>query len=150
MWARVECSRAARAVSVFQGHVSPYVIGELRRPRPIGGEPGPDGFIAPKPAGDRRVIYNIQDLGDAYVHETLQACLSTTTSRRSHTMALLEVKVKHAGKVHDVQLDTGAPPAAFKDAIYQKTGVPPERMKVMIKGGMLKVCCMTAYMARSY
>lgn len=136
-------------MSVFQGHVSPYVIGKLRRSRPIGGERPPDGQIAPKPAGDRRVIYNIA-LGDAYVHETLQACLSTTTSRLSYTMASFAVKIKHAGKVHDVQLDTGVPPAAFKDAIYQKTGVPPERMKVMIKGGMLKVCCMMAYVSRSY
>ena len=54
-------------------------------------------------------------------------------------MAPLAVKVKHAGKVHDVQLDPDLPPGAFKDAVYQVTGVPPERMKVMIKGGILKV-----------
>lgn len=54
-------------------------------------------------------------------------------------MSPVAVHVKHAGKVHDVQLDTDLPPAAFKEAIYQVTGVPPERMKVMIKGGMLKV-----------
>ncbi|KAI0693106.1 hypothetical protein C8T65DRAFT_761292, partial [Cerioporus squamosus] len=30
------------------------------------------------------------------------------------------------------------PPAVFKDAVYQVTGVPPDRMKVMIKGGILK------------
>jgi ubiquitin carboxyl-terminal hydrolase 14 len=54
-------------------------------------------------------------------------------------MAPLNVHIKHAGKVHDVQLDIDQPPAVFKDAIYQVTGVPPERMKVMIKGGMLKV-----------
>jgi ubiquitin carboxyl-terminal hydrolase 14 len=39
----------------------------------------------------------------------------------------------------DVDLETLLPPAAFKDAIYQVTGVPLERMKVMIKGGVLKV-----------
>lgn len=54
-------------------------------------------------------------------------------------MAPLAVHIKHAGKVHDVQLDTDLPPGVFKDAIYQVTGVPPERMKVMIKGGILKV-----------
>ena len=54
-------------------------------------------------------------------------------------MAPLAVKVKHAGKVHEVQLDPDQPPTIFKDAVYQVTGVPPERMKVMIKGGMLKV-----------
>ncbi|KII90142.1 hypothetical protein PLICRDRAFT_159510 [Plicaturopsis crispa FD-325 SS-3] len=50
----------------------------------------------------------------------------------------LAVHIKHAGKVHDVQLDTDLPPAAFKDAVYQVTGVPPDRMKVMVKGGVLK------------
>lgn len=54
-------------------------------------------------------------------------------------MASLHVHIKHAGKVHDVQLDINQPPTVFKDAIYQVTGVPPERMKVMVKGGMLKV-----------
>lgn len=54
------------------------------------------------------------------------------------TMAL-PVKVKHNGKVHDVQLDTSQPATAFKQAIHNVTGVPPERQKVMIKGGMLKV-----------
>lgn len=55
-------------------------------------------------------------------------------------MAPLNVHIKHAGRVHDVQLDIDQPPTAFKDAIYQVTGVSPERMKVMVKGGMLKVC----------
>lgn len=54
-------------------------------------------------------------------------------------MAPLAVKIKHAGKVYDVELDPDMPPVAFKEAIYQKTGVPPDRMKVMIKGGILKV-----------
>ncbi|KAI0742901.1 cysteine proteinase [Daedaleopsis nitida] len=53
-------------------------------------------------------------------------------------MAPLDVKIKHAGKVHDVKLDPDLPAAVFKDAVYQVTGVPPDRMKVMIKGGMLK------------
>lgn len=54
-------------------------------------------------------------------------------------MAPLQVHIKHAGKTYDVQLDPDLPPAAFKDAVYLITGVPPDRMKVMIKGGMLKV-----------
>ncbi|KZV89718.1 cysteine proteinase [Exidia glandulosa HHB12029] len=53
-------------------------------------------------------------------------------------MSALNVNVKHAGKTHAVSLDTSAPPANFKLAIQQVTGVPPERMKVMIKGGVLK------------
>ncbi|KAH9886741.1 hypothetical protein C8Q73DRAFT_715186 [Cubamyces lactineus] len=53
-------------------------------------------------------------------------------------MAPIQVKIKHAGKTHDVQLDPDQPATVFKDAVYQLTGVPPDRMKVMIKGGILK------------
>jgi ubiquitin carboxyl-terminal hydrolase 14 len=53
-------------------------------------------------------------------------------------MAPLAVHVKHAGKIHDLPLDPDQPPSVFKDAVYQVTGVPPDRMKVMIKGGVLK------------
>ncbi|KAH7928034.1 cysteine proteinase [Leucogyrophana mollusca] len=53
-------------------------------------------------------------------------------------MAPLTVHVKHAGKVLDVELDPNQPATVFKDAVYQVTGVPPDRMKVMIKGGVLK------------
>lgn len=68
---------------------------------------------------------------------TLLSFLSLTTHLRT-TMLPLSVHIKHQGKVHDVQLHTDQPPTVFKDAIYQVTGVPPERMKIMIKGGMLK------------
>lgn len=53
-------------------------------------------------------------------------------------MPALAVHIKHAGKTHDVELDTDQPPSAFKEAVYQKTGVPVDRMKVMVKGGVLK------------
>lgn len=53
-------------------------------------------------------------------------------------MAPISVHIKHAGKTHDVRLDPDLPPAVFKDAIYQVTGVAVERMKVMVKGGVLK------------
>jgi ubiquitin carboxyl-terminal hydrolase 14 len=55
-------------------------------------------------------------------------------------MSPIQVHIKHAGKLYDVQLDQDLPPNAFKDAIYQVTGVPLDRMKVMVKGGILKVC----------
>jgi ubiquitin carboxyl-terminal hydrolase 14 len=55
-------------------------------------------------------------------------------------MAPLKVHIKHAGKKHDVELDEEKPPIAFKEAVYQVTGVPVDRMKVMVKGGVLKVC----------
>ncbi|KAF8622639.1 hypothetical protein AX15_006887 [Amanita polypyramis BW_CC] len=53
-------------------------------------------------------------------------------------MAPFKVSIKHAGKTYDVLLDIDQPPAAFKDAIYQATGVPVDRMKVMAKGTVLK------------
>lgn len=40
---------------------------------------------------------------------------------------------------YDIELDTAATGRAFKDAIQVATGVPPERQKVMAKGGLLKV-----------
>jgi len=52
----------------------------------------------------------------------------------------LPVHIKHAGKVYDIELNPDLPASAFKNAIYQVTGVPLDRMKVMIKGGVLKVC----------
>ena len=55
-------------------------------------------------------------------------------------MAPLKVHIKHAGKKHDVELDQEKPPISFKEAVYQVTGVPVDRMKVMVKGGVLKVC----------
>ena len=54
-------------------------------------------------------------------------------------MSPLSVHIKHAGKVYDLPLDPDLPPSVFKDAIYHATGVPPDRMKVMVKGGVLKV-----------
>lgn len=69
---------------------------------------------------------------------TFSSLFSTTTTTSS-IMAPLTVKIKHAGKVHELPLDPDQPATVFKDAVYQLTGVPPDRMKVMIKGGVLKV-----------
>jgi len=54
-------------------------------------------------------------------------------------MTQLAVHIKHSGKVYNVTLDPNLHPTVFKEAVYQVTGVPPDRMKVMIKGGILKV-----------
>jgi hypothetical protein len=54
-------------------------------------------------------------------------------------MAPVQVTIKHAGKSFPVDLDTALSAVVFKDAIYKLTGVPGDRMKVMIKGGVLKV-----------
>ncbi|KAI9461953.1 hypothetical protein BJY52DRAFT_167947 [Lactarius psammicola] len=53
-------------------------------------------------------------------------------------MAPLNVHIKHAGNKHDLELDPEKPPLAFKEAVYQRTGVPVDRMKIMVKGGVLK------------
>ncbi|KAB5595074.1 Ubiquitin carboxyl-terminal hydrolase [Ceratobasidium theobromae] len=53
-------------------------------------------------------------------------------------MSALTVHIKHGGKQQSLQLDPDQPPSAFKQVIYQTTGVPVDRMKVMIKGTLLK------------
>ncbi|THG23540.1 hypothetical protein TEA_021314 [Camellia sinensis var. sinensis] len=37
-----------------------------------------------------------------------------------------------------VEIDTSQPPYVFKCQLYDLTGVPPERQKIMVKGGLLK------------
>ncbi|XP_020099025.1 ubiquitin carboxyl-terminal hydrolase 6 [Ananas comosus] len=37
-----------------------------------------------------------------------------------------------------VEIDTTQPPIVFKSQLYTLTGVPPERQKIMVKGGLLK------------
>lgn len=54
-------------------------------------------------------------------------------------MPTFNVQIKHAGKIHKLSLNTDASPVAFKEAVYEVTGVPLDRMKVMVKGGILKV-----------
>ena len=39
----------------------------------------------------------------------------------------------------DVEIDTSQPPYVFKCQLFDLTGVPPERQKIMVKGGLLKV-----------
>ncbi|KAL0562284.1 hypothetical protein IC582_002736 [Cucumis melo] len=38
----------------------------------------------------------------------------------------------------DVEIDTSLPPYVFKGQLFELTGVPPERQKIMVKGGILK------------
>jgi hypothetical protein len=57
------------------------------------------------------------------------------------------VKIKHAGKTYDLEVDTSASATLFKDQIYQKTGVPVDKVKVPVKGGMLKVSDSTFFAA---
>ncbi|KAI6690120.1 hypothetical protein NL676_026948 [Syzygium grande] len=52
---------------------------------------------------------------------------------------MLKVSVKWQKEVFpDVEIDTSQPPYLFKVQLYDLTGVPPERQKIMVKGGLLK------------
>ncbi len=51
----------------------------------------------------------------------------------------MKVVIKWGKKTFDdVEIDTALPAVVFKNQIYSLTGVPPDRQKVMVKGGMLK------------
>lgn len=39
----------------------------------------------------------------------------------------------------DVEVDESQPPLLFKTQLFTLSGVPPERQKIMVKGGLLKV-----------
>ncbi|XP_011008463.1 PREDICTED: ubiquitin carboxyl-terminal hydrolase 7 isoform X1 [Populus euphratica] len=52
---------------------------------------------------------------------------------------MLTVSVKWLKEVFPkVEIDTSQPPYVFKCQLYDLTGVPPERQKIMVKGGLLK------------
>jgi ubiquitin carboxyl-terminal hydrolase 14 len=52
---------------------------------------------------------------------------------------MLTVSVKWQKKVFEsIEIDTSQPPFVFKAQLYDLSGVPPERQKIMVKGGLLK------------
>ena len=55
-------------------------------------------------------------------------------------MPLISVRINHGGNKPILLLDTSKPPRDFKERVSQLTGVPVDRMKVLIKGhlGLLK------------
>ncbi|KAJ7858625.1 hypothetical protein B0H14DRAFT_2748222 [Mycena olivaceomarginata] len=53
-------------------------------------------------------------------------------------MAPISVNIKHSGKSYPLELDPDLPAKAFKEQVYQATGIPVDRMKVMVKTGVLK------------
>jgi len=53
-------------------------------------------------------------------------------------MPTINVHVKwQKEKFSDVEVDTAQPPLEFKSVLYSLSGVPPERQKVMLRGGVL-------------
>ena len=52
---------------------------------------------------------------------------------------MVRVNIKWAKEsFNDVEVDTSQPPLVFKSQLYSLTGVPPDRQKIMVKGGLLK------------
>lgn len=49
----------------------------------------------------------------------------------------LEVKIKNAGNVYDIVIDSNATGADFKQKIFELTKIPPAKQKVIMKGGKL-------------
>ena len=49
-----------------------------------------------------------------------------------------KVTVSWQRQAFPVEVDAGQLPLVFKMQLYSLTGVPPERQKIMVKGGMLK------------
>jgi ubiquitin carboxyl-terminal hydrolase 14 len=51
---------------------------------------------------------------------------------------MVKVAVKWAKETYNVEVDPQEPGLVFKHQLFSLTGVPPERQKIMVKGGMLK------------
>ncbi|VEU22346.1 DEKNAAC103418 [Brettanomyces naardenensis] len=53
-------------------------------------------------------------------------------------MTAIQVSVKNGGKSYPVEVDLDEPGLTFKMQIFSVTNVPPERQKVLLKGGKLQ------------
>ena len=53
-------------------------------------------------------------------------------------MAAITVKVKHQGKLHELELDPSTTGETFKFQLYSLTGVEPDRQKILAKGKQVK------------
>lgn len=49
-----------------------------------------------------------------------------------------QVSVKWQKDTFDLDVDTAAPPSVFKAQLFALTGVPPDRQKIPVKGGLLR------------
>ncbi|SCV73153.1 BQ2448_7078 [Microbotryum intermedium] len=50
----------------------------------------------------------------------------------------LDITIKHAGKSYPITLDLDQPGSHLKQQIFERTGVEPSKVKVVVKGSMLK------------
>ena len=60
------------------------------------------------------------------------------SAQRSALSRMVKVAVKWAKETYSVDVDLAEPGLVFKHQLFSLTGVPPERQKIMVKGGMLK------------
>jgi ubiquitin carboxyl-terminal hydrolase 14 len=51
---------------------------------------------------------------------------------------MVQVKITWGKESHTVEVDESLPGLVLKNQLYSLTGVPPERQKIMVKGGMLQ------------
>lgn len=50
----------------------------------------------------------------------------------------LTIKIKHSGKTYDLTLNLNSTGKEFKQQVYSLTGIEPDKVKIVVKGGMLK------------
>ena len=60
------------------------------------------------------------------------------SAQRSALSRMVKVAVKWGKEAYSVDVDPAEPGLVFKHQLFSLTGVPPERQKIMVKGGMLK------------
>ncbi|PWZ34187.1 Ubiquitin carboxyl-terminal hydrolase 7 [Zea mays] len=65
--------------------------------------------------------------------------LYSVSAWRPNKSGIRELSVKWQKELFPgIEIDTSQPPIVFKTQLYTLTGVPPERQKIMVKGGILK------------
>lgn len=60
-----------------------------------------------------------------------------SNSQPNSQQSAMKVVVKWGKQVFDVEVDVAQPPLVFKSQLFALTAVPPERQKVMAKGGRM-------------
>ena len=60
------------------------------------------------------------------------------SAKRRCNVKMVKVAVKWTKQTYNVDVDPAEPGLVFKHQLFSLTGVPPERQKIMVKGGMLK------------
>ena len=50
----------------------------------------------------------------------------------------LAIKIKHSGKVYDINVDLESTGIKLKEEIFKLTNVPTDRQKILVRGGPLK------------